>query len=510
MFASFPVYILVFSQYLALSISWHAYHFSKSINGNCSDFNDQLPRNDSKKVLSKLNLWPIINNESNAWSPTSTLYGSREALQELYKHQHPKNCSEAKFLISHNYVAGFGSEVHANGALLGLAISLGRVFLQYPIIHRSLSWQINNSFCSSQNLKRKSLNLECYYEPWSSCTIYDALGPDALKIIKRGKSLTPLAMDTNQRKLILENIQNYQKLLPIINDLINKYKNHKIIIATKSDFFYHGFIPLQFYSLLECSPMKESYYYYWWRAISVTYLLRPNLLTKKVLDEKRLLIFGPHMISEQDTDTIVGMYVRKGDKHIEMKDISMNEYFNAVNILWGKINDINHKKNQSNSFVPSMNTTKANNNNNNNSNENNNNNNNNKYITRRRKYLFIGTEENKVLNEVIKWCVDHHWEILFTNLFDRDGLSAAMTRAQKVAHPEEIHHEYEYLSMLLNIDILLRCASWVCPLRSNFCRLIDELRTTIGHKVYSPFADLSRETCRSPPCIGTGITNFQW
>ena len=64
-----------------------------------------------------------------------------------------------------------------------------------------------------------------------------------------------------------------------------------------------------------------------------------------------------------------------------------------------------------------------------------------------------------------------------------------------------MHDNLEYLSMLLNLEYALKCESWVCTLASNFCRIIDELRCTVGAKCNRHFADLSGETCSSPPCV---------
>lgn len=75
----------------------------------------------------------------------------------------------------------------------------------------------------------------------------------------------------------------------------------------------------------------------------------------------------------------------------------------------------------------------------------------------------------------------------------------------------QIHHELEYISMLLNLYYSLRCEAWVCTLASNSCRIIDQLRATIGGKANRHFADLSVETCHHPPCL-VGITEapYRW
>lgn len=69
----------------------------------------------------------------------------------------------------------------------------------------------------------------------------------------------------------------------------------------------------------------------------------------------------------------------------------------------------------------------------------------------------------------------------------------------------------EYASYLLHLGQLVRC-DWglVCTVPSNFCRLVEELRATVGGKADGLVADLSSETCVSPPCIRDfALPNFR-
>jgi hypothetical protein len=40
------------------------------------------------------------------------------AMDIIYKHQHPKDCMKAKYLISEGYSSGFGSEIHVDGYIV--------------------------------------------------------------------------------------------------------------------------------------------------------------------------------------------------------------------------------------------------------------------------------------------------------------------------------------------------------------------------------------------------------
>ena len=76
-------------------------------------------------------------------------------------------------------------------------------------------------------------------------------------------------------------------------------------------------------------------------------------------------------------------------------------------------------------------------------------------------------------------------------------------------HPTPPHPQY--ISILLNLEYSLKCDAWVCTLASNSCRLIDELRATVGGKANYVFADLSKESCDQPPCYdGEHVVWVDW
>mmetsp|Transcript_25713 Transcript_25713/g.25941 ORF Transcript_25713/g.25941 Transcript_25713/m.25941 type:complete len:162 (-) Transcript_25713:54-539(-) len=129
--------------------------------------------------------------------------------------------------------------------------------------------------------------------------------------------------------------------------------------------------------------------------------------------------------------------------------------------------------------------------------------------------IFLASEDPRVVWEGRQWGATNAFQIFYTNLFDRRNVSAFLNyraSVNRIRRKTYRHHELEYLSMLLTIELSVRCQGWVCTLESNFCRVIDELRATIGNKANFPyFADLSRETCFSPPCIGgKGLISFGW
>lgn len=59
--------------------------------------------------------------------------------------------------------------------------------------------------------------------------------------------------------------------------------------------------------LINCSPMRQGIEYYWWRAVSATFITRPNKPTLQVLAQYTTL---PVL----DYRDVVYMFVRHGDK----------------------------------------------------------------------------------------------------------------------------------------------------------------------------------------------------
>ena len=46
------------------------------------------------------------------------------------------------------------------------------------------------------------------------------------------------------------------------------------------------------------------------------------------------------------------------------------------------------------------------------------------------------------------------------------------------------------LNGLLNLQLAVMCDGWVCTLTSNWCQLIDSLRSTVAEKSASLFVDI--------------------
>jgi hypothetical protein len=441
------------------SFGWHAYDYSKLQNEGCENLTNSHISTNLKEIVTKYKLWPGHLQDREVTSD-NILYGIDIAMQTIWDHQHPINCSNSKFLISGYWEYGFGSTVHIEGAALSLAMNLGRVYLQNPIMFPSKNWQVKSIFCRSQ-LKS---NLECYYHPWSSCTIFDALGLDAFRILekrerdrKRNLHFDPLKSFDVTKDEIMNNSRK-----SIIESLIEKYKSDKTLIHGTVDMDFLGHvIPFSLVEVVNCSPMRQDFTIYWWRAIAATYMLRPNNLTLEWLYKNRPKRF-------HHTDNSINIYIRRGDKTLdEMKSVTSDAYISAANIIWrdkliSKVNgeNITHHK------------------------------------------IFFESEDasaNLEVEALSKLC---SWEFFNTTFYDR-SIHQSKLKANN-------HHELEYLGMIHTLDTAMISSGWVCTLASNVCRLIDELRTTIAGKLRYPYADLSEETCTNVPCIGSNISNFIW
>lgn len=95
--------------------------------------------------------------------------------------------------------------------------------------------------------------------------------------------------------------------------------------------------------------------------------------------------------------------------------------------------------------------------------------------------LFVTTEDPAVLQQAEDFGHANNWQIAYTNLFDRAQQTAYKTwDEQHKKGAAAVHDNLEYISMMLNLYYALQCEGWVCTLASNSCRIMDELRATVG------------------------------
>lgn len=499
----YPIcYLLVFCMlFHSFKAYWHAYdpiriekYFhqeckSKDFHYNwinstqenyCPCFESQTRPLEPSKI-SHMKLWSGLMDHVDL-EKGETLYGTDAILDIIWKNQNPEDCSKAKYIISGGWPYGFGSRIHMEGKILALAINLGRVYLPHPD-GDNLFWVTDNTFCKDI-VKNQTLN--CYYEMSSKCTINDAL----LGIEGDVNSFPTITMADIQPTFVSEETR-----LKTIS-AFESFKGINVVMTYGRPYDINKFIPYSVKPIFHCAPINYPVWHYYWDAMSAGYILRPNIYTKLMLRK-----LSNDLILYNYNDCI-NMFVRHGDKGIEMALHEFQEYQQVAEQLWtfglvpgsskySKFQVSNHEYLEDSQSHVRYTWTEA------------------LHWLEQSHYqlpingtLFITTEDQKVLEEADLWGENNHWKISYTNLFNRSEMTAAKTWKEQHKHGAiDVHDENEYLSMILNLQYSLQCKAWVCTLASNSCRLIDELRSTIAAKANRYFADLSNETCSQLPCV---------
>jgi hypothetical protein len=518
---------------------WHAFDkkLTERINHTlCADFNNAKF---DKEWYSTMQLWPGLHNErhhqqadsnreANSHSLNRGIHGWRWAVDEIWKSQHHSTqCKTQRFLIGSDFGFGFGAEMHVWGAALGAALSLNRVFIQSPDVNHK--YYTANEFCTNSSSKS---NLDCYYEPWTDCALEDALGPQAVDMYHAVYSKRfPGSHRADDADAIIAKYNGPLYTEYTISDdlakrlgsgdpgAIEKVRSdlepfQTVFIWNHNEFRLHMPIPMRAFTDT-CLPMEPRFRYYWWRAVSVAYMIRPNEHTLAWLKEQRDTNFPGRFESETSTTAsssvspatpvterpppVVSMYIRHGDKGSEMHLVDAVVYLDAAVHIFDKYlqphnghEQMRRKVQDSptattgahpNSTEESTGTDRP-------------------TPSPTARVIFFGTETVEVMKDVLSWGDKHpSYVLLYTSLFDRGSVDVSYGKR---------HDDWEYPSMLLNLDLSLRSDAWVGTLGSNWCRVVDELRATVAGKEDLPFADLSEKTCPHPPCIEGGIADFDW
>lgn len=436
---------------------WHPYEAHKTYPPQCNstelDFKKQT-KSVSQANKDKWKLWPDIVSEADL-TDDETMYGFEEAMEAIWKNQHPEDCSKAQYLISGGFESGFASEFHVIGVGLALAMNMNRVYIMFPdhgdssLMSKMDSlnrFQVDIDFCK----KQKKTSLDCYYEPWSSCTIEDAL---------QGTSLQGLR--SSNRHLFIHEVEQLHKAG---NATARAY------IAQLGD--SSEILPHSLKHLYECSPFHKDKYRYWWRSVSAAYMVRPNEPTRQLIMQHRQ---DAEMKFDHQKEQCVSVHIRRGDKHLEMRMIDDEHiFYETAKTLWAGVKNRTHS-------------------------------------TQEKGIMFVGSEDAGVFSTAMEWGQKNNFEVRYTNLFDRKEVTTGLNfTLQTEARQKNAfkHHEWEYFNMVLTLDGHLRCSAFVCTHRSNYCRIIDELRATVGGKANKVYADF---TCGNPPpCIDSPETGVDW
>ena len=394
----------------------------------------------SRQEIADMKLWANLSSE--VFGKGALLYGAKYGLQEIFRNQNPSNCSEATFLISNGYIAGFGARLHTEVIGLTIAMELGRVYLPRND-NKSLTWETSSRHCTS----RLKNNLNCFYESWSKCSIADA--------IKGVSKIDDLFTINTYRDIPMDFFINPSAA----SDYRNSLSGHSAVLIDLdwrigSYEAQYKIIPYKLSRQLECGPVAREARYLWWRSIAITYLLRPNAETLQLIAQNR-------QVSINNTNPCISVYIRHGDKKSEMKLIQTDQYWAAVEFLVHE------------GFLPGYNGSA-----------------NQTY----KGTIFLGTDDPQALQDTVNWGQVKGYDIQYTKILDR---------SEQLKHQAAVpgtRSELEYISYLVNLEYALKCEAWVCTLGSNTCGIIDDMRVTVAGKSNRAFLDLSTETCSSPPC----------
>lgn len=256
----------------------------------------------SIKLINKMKLWStlyrtsILTNQLN--DQNQTLYGLEEALQVIWKNQFPRNCRDKnqKYIIAQIWPTGMGSMLHVLGLFLGAAIDLNRILI--PVwtqtakpknINIGIDYDeavgtiCRTPFCYHQN----KTDLSCYYEDFSSCNRQDAFfhlnetNTSNYTVFSLSKIITSLKKNSKE---LLSSIDHHRIIVMTFDTISITNRNS----STNRNLMY-DFIPHKLLPLVNCSPMKTKFLKYWWRAVSITFLIRPNTIVREQLAKYRML-----------------------------------------------------------------------------------------------------------------------------------------------------------------------------------------------------------------------------
>lgn len=441
------------------------YFYSSHVNADksqCDRF-DSNPLTLEQRIHYKV--WPVASDPSlpsyKLHNSKESLYGFAHAMKVIWENQHSVNCKDAKFLLfSAGGNCGYGCDAHFESVALNWALKTGRVLLRRT--KHASSAMMNYAFQFEYCNQAHEHNWRCYYEPESSCSLED--------VFPGFNHSDPSTWSKSEEGVEVFNIRKS----------IESQTAHVLFLETNGNIRGEAHvIPKAIGPLVECAnfPSRDvsGSAKKWWEAVAVAYLLRPNSRTLTLM----------HQLSTFDltneADPVIGMYVRHGDKHAEMKLLPWIQYANAAQILWDS--GVVHKRV---SGLPSP------------------------YRPTKNGTIFLGTEDPIVISEAIEWGQKFGWKILYTKVLNRSWLFAAdrqrvgiesLSNGQGYA---EGHHNLEMPSILLNVHHFLQCSAWVATMGSNMNRLLDELKITVGGKADLTTADIRYNV---PPLIYKGFFN---
>ncbi|KNC97177.1 uncharacterized protein SPPG_07564 [Spizellomyces punctatus DAOM BR117] len=230
---------------------------------------------------------------------------TKEVQKWIYDNQHPpkEECRKKKFLIAGGTEnVGLGAYLHKQGFLLAAALEAGWIYVLEPIGTENGKYEFSDN-CGPPNGPVQS-NLECFTQPYSSCTYEDALQAET-------------KVRTNTWGTVDLDGASYDK--DLVPSLWKKNLQEK---------FPNAELTLEFFRL-------------WWRGQSSAYLSRLNAQTTDALLSLRLKESLHNAYSANSNNVskpapyplpegTFNLHVRHGDKGSEMTLIPFSTYIETV------------------------------------------------------------------------------------------------------------------------------------------------------------------------------------
>jgi len=359
----------------------------------------------------------------------------------------PGPCSSVSFLISHGNGAdgsmGLGALIHLGALHLSLAISLGRVFLWYPGILNQYS---DSETCGDLQ------GLSCFLRDPSNCTLEDALsvGADTVHVEKvyagRDFGFTVDFIPTE----VLDILRNYgdtpgtQPLTPAGSawgESITKYMWRAQCSAFLMLLNERTITDLQIWRRLSVNDIMVD------SASSSLLLILHRLPVPKLLNvSQRPEISLPRLPFRRG---MISLHIRHGDKSTEMALVPSIKYLEAASTL---------QYDMSLSLI---------------------------------QQLFISTEDPDTIKELSTAIMGqpyNRWTIYFNNIPRSNSNGDLQLDTFSNVPRARITQLW-----LLQLFMALECDAWVGTRKSNWNRLIDELRCIWVPKCGHPFIEVGSQ-----------------
>jgi hypothetical protein len=369
------------------------------------------------------------------------------AIEIIYRHQHPVDCSKVNYMISGGSRTSFAWGIHLEAYGLGVAMTMNRVYLPNPYLHSSNKWKLPPEICGKANN-----TWDCYFEPWTNCSWED------MTAVRGDRNLTTISRESPElaNETVIDHPDRVVEL-KIHNDRSHQFQRVPNITA--------------FETIIDWQRIHPRFRFYWWRAVASAYLAVPNSLSRSLMREHAMP--GAYNVSGQ----CIAMYLPNGDQHDNFTAfgaVAEDVYATAVREQ-GKYH----------------------------------------------RFMVVGSSNPTLLNDAIAYSGAHGWVLAYNPLhhliFKGSGLiSTHLTHLRahyrkfersknflvdEMSESYRDHLPLEFASNIIYLADFMQCNAYVCSLASSFCRLLDEMRAVVGMKPQALFADISEETCLSPPCL---------